>query len=137
MVVSVQGRIQAVSGAQDVVLGSNSYHPAQDAVAGLAKLTWLFRDPQKRLRPFLSLQAGAGQIRHTVTTPARANLTGCGDGPTCKDTVMGGLALAGAGGGVLWKLDDNLAIYAAYNTLVGAPNFMVQGDLNLGIAVMR
>lgn len=137
VVVSVQGRIQAISGAQDVVLGPNIYHPAQYAVAGLAKLTWLFRDPQRRLRPFLSLQAGAGQIRHTVTTPASANLTGCGDGPTCKDTVMGGLALAGVGGGALWKLDENLAIYAAYNTLVGAPNFMIQGDLNVGIAVLR
>jgi hypothetical protein len=137
MVVSVQGRIQAISGAQDVVLGPNTYHPAQYAVAGLAKVTWLFRDPQRRLRPFASLQAGAGQIRHTITTPAGANLTGCGDGPTCKDTVLGGPALAGVGGGAIWKLDDNLAVYAAYNVLVGVPNVMVNGDLNVGIAVMR
>lgn len=136
-VVSVQGRIQAISGAQDVVIGANTYHPAQYAVAGLAKLTRFFRDPQRRLRPFASVQAGAGQIRHTITTPAWANLTGCGNGPTCKDTVMGGLALMGLGAGAIWKLDENLALYAAYNVLVGAPNLMVNGDLNIGIAVLR
>lgn len=137
MIVSVQGRIQAVSGAQDVVLGPNTYHPAQYAVAGLAKLTWMLRAPEKRLRPLVSLQAGAGQIRHTVTTPSSAHLTDCGDGPTCKDTVMGGFALAGVGAGAIWRLDDNLAVYATYNVLMGVPNVMVNGDLNVGIAVLR
>jgi hypothetical protein len=138
MVLSVQGRIQGVSGTQDVVLApADTYHPAQYAVAGLAKLTWFLRSSQRRLRPFVVAQAGAGQIRHTVRTPAGANLTGCGEGPTCKDTVMGGLALAGVGGGLTWKLDENLAAYAAFNLLAGAPNLMVNGDLNLGIAVIR
>lgn len=137
MVLSVQGRIQNVSGTQDVVLGSATYHPAQYAVAGLAKLTWFLRPPQRRLRPFVVAQAGAGQIRHSVTTPAGANLTGCGEGTTCQDTVMGGLALAGVGSGLIWMLDENLAAYAAFNLLAGAPNLMVNGDLNLGIAVIR
>ena len=137
MVVSVQGRIQAVSGTQDVEVGPTSYHPAQYAVAGLAKLTWFLRDSQHRLRPFVVAQVGAGQIRHTVTTPVGANLSGCGDGPTCKDTVMGGLALAGLGTGLTWKLDENLAAYVAFNVLAGVPSVMVNGDLNIGIAVMR
>jgi hypothetical protein len=136
LVISVQGRLQSVSGTQDIEVGRNTYHPAEYAIAGLAKLSWFMRT-QQRLRPFISAQMGAGQIRHTITTPAGANLTGCGDGPTCKDTVVGGLALAGAGAGLTWRLDENLAAYAALNLLVAAPNLMVNADLNLGIAVTR
>jgi hypothetical protein len=137
LVISVQGRLQSVSGTQDIVVDRNTYHAAEYAIAGLAKLSWFVRKAQHRLRPFITAQMGAGQIRHTITTPAGANLTGCGDGPTCKDTVVGGLALAGAGAGLTWRLDENLAAYAAFNLLMGVPNFMVNGDLNLGIAVMR
>ncbi len=137
LVVSVQGRLQYVTGAQDVEIGPRTYRPATLAIAGLAKLTWFPRAARTRLRPFLTAQAGAGQIRHSITTPASANLTGCGPGPTCKDTVMGGLGLAGLGAGVTWMLDQNLAVYAAFNVLAGMPNFVINGDLNLGIAILR
>jgi hypothetical protein len=50
---------------------------------------------------------------------------------------MGGLGLAGLGAGVTWMLDQNLAVYAAFNVLAGMPNFVINGDLNLGIAILR
>jgi hypothetical protein len=85
----------------------------------------------------VNAQIGVGKLRHSITTPASANLTGCGQGPTCEDTVMGGLGLAGLGGGMIWMLSPGLGAYAAVNVLAGFPDFMVNGDLNLGIAVLR
>jgi hypothetical protein len=137
LVISVQGRLQYVTGAQDVVIGPRTYHPAKLAVAGLAKLTWFPRRTQTSLRPFVTAQIGAGQIRHGITTPASANLTNCGQAPTCQDTVVGGLGLGGLGAGVARMLDRNVAVYAAFNVLVGVPHVMVNGDLNLGIAVLQ
>lgn len=137
LVLSVQARLQFVGGTQEVEVGQRIYHPARLALAGLGKVTWFARKGRPRLRPFIVLEAGAGQIRHAVTTPASAQLSDCGDGPTCKDTVMGGLGLWGAGAGVLWMLDRYFAAYAALNVLVGLPNTMVNGDVNLGIALLR
>jgi hypothetical protein len=137
LAMSVQGRLQYVTRTQDVVVEHRTYHPARLALAGLAKLTWFLRDARRKLRPFVNAQVGAGKIRHSITTPASANLTGCGQGPTCKDTVMGGPGLAGLGGGVAWMLRPGLGAYAAVNVLAGFPNFMVNGDLNVGIAVLR
>jgi hypothetical protein len=136
VVISVQGRLQYVAGTQDVVVGPRTYRPARLAIAGLAKLTWFPRTAQTKARPFLAAQAGAGQIRHSITTPASANLTDCGQGGTCKDTVVGGLGLVGLGAGVAWMLAPSFAVYAAVNVLVGVPNVMVNGDLNLGVAVL-
>jgi hypothetical protein len=137
LAISVQGRLQYVTGTQDVGVEHRTYHPARLALAGLAKLTWFLRDARTRLRPFVNAQAGAGTIRHSITTPASANLTGCGQGPTCKDTVMGGPGLAGLGGGLAWMFEPGVGAYAAVNVLAGFPDFMVNGDLNLGIAVLR
>jgi hypothetical protein len=137
LVVSVQGRLQYVTGTQEVKVESRRFHAARLALAGIAKLTWFLRAPPHRLRPFVNLQAGVGQIRHSVTTPASASLTGCGPDLTCKDTVMGGLGLAGLGGGMVWMLDPTFGIYGALSLLAGFPSFVVNGDLNLGIAVTR
>ena len=137
LAMSVQGRLQYVTRTQDVVIEHRTYHPARLALAGLAKLTWFLRDAQRKLRPFVSAQVGAGKIRHSITTPASANLTGCGQGPTCKDTLVGGPGLAGLGGGIAWMFSRGLGAYAAVNVLAGFPDFMVNGDLNVGIAVLR
>ena len=137
LLISVEARLQYVTGTQDVVVDRKTFHPARLALAGLAKLSWFPRHIEAKLRPFVSLEAGAGQIRHSITTPESANLTGCGAGTTCDDTVMGGLGLAGLGGGAIWMIDQTFAAYAAVNLLAGFPNFMVNGDLNLGIAILR
>jgi len=137
LVLSAQGRFQFVTGAQDVHLGQKTYQPAKTAFAGLVKATWLVGNPSKKLQRFLSIQVGAGQIRQTIQTPASANLTSCGEGSSCKDTVAGGMGLVGIGTGFTYRLNETFRAYAALNVLTGAPNFMVQADLNLGLAIVR
>jgi hypothetical protein len=137
LILSAQGRFQVVTGTQDVRIGPHTYQPAKMAFAGLAKATWLLGKVGTKFRPFLSAQAGAGQIRQNVETPASAKLTGCGAGSTCKDTVLGGVGLAGVGAGFIYRLNESLALYAALSVLVGLPDFMVESDLNLGVAVIR
>jgi hypothetical protein len=123
-IISMQGRFQIVSDNQDDSAGW--------AAAGLAKATRLLRKEGDRFRPFVSAQAGIGQIRHSITTSA-----GCGAGTSCKTTVVGGLGLAGAGTGFTYRLDGSFALYAAVNVLAGFPNPTVNGDLNLGLAMVR
>jgi hypothetical protein len=137
LILSAQGRFQFVTGAQDVHLGQKTYAPTKIAFAGLAKATWLLGGTNARLQPFIAGQAGAGQIRQSIKTPASANLTGCGAGPTCKDTVLGGMGLAGVGTGFTYKLNETLRAYAALNILAGVPDFMVEADLNVGLAITR
>ena len=137
LVLSAQGRFQYVTGTEDVHVGRKTYEPADLAFAGFAKVTWLAARPRARFQPLLSAMAGAGQIRHSITTPASANLTGCGDSSTCKDTVLGGLALLGGGAGFRYGVGENLGFYAALNLLAGLPHFMVNGDINVGLVMMR
>lgn len=135
LLVSVQGRLQLVTGAQDVVIGAATYHPARLALAELAKVSWFFGSGSQTWRTFLSAQAGVGQIRHDVTTPTNVPLAGCGQG--CKDTVRGGPGLTGLGAGLAYRLGPGLVAFAAVEALAGIPDFMVNADLNLGIAIMQ
>jgi hypothetical protein len=137
LVLSAQGRFQFVTGAQDVHLGQQTYKPAKMAFAGLIKATWLMGDASTRLQPFISAQAGAGKIRQSIKTPASANLTGCGAGPTCKDTILGGMGLAGAGAGFTYKLNETARAYVALNLLAAFPDFMLEADVNVGVAIVR
>jgi hypothetical protein len=138
LLVSVQGRFQYVTGNQDVRIGARSYDRASLALAGLAKLRWLPRGWQGRMQPVFSVTLGAGQIRHTVTTPSDVVLTGCGDrATTCKDTVLGGPGLLGASAGIVYRVTDSWGLYGALDGLVGIPHFLLNGDLNLGIAITR
>ena len=140
LVLSLQGRFQLVSGASSVkgsevthnpsACNGGTCHPASYALAGLAKATWFLGEP-KRVTPFLSLAAGAGQIREVVSV---GNLSGC---PNCKDTVVGGLGLLGAGGGMTIELSDSLLLVASASALVGVPNLMANLDVNLGLAYVR
>jgi len=137
LIFSAQGRFQYVTGTEIVRIGQKTYHPPVMAFAGLAKATWLSNRPGKALQTMLSAAVGAGQIRHTVTTPTSANLTGCGAGPTCKDTVLGGLGLLGAGVGVRYLLRESVGLYAALEVLAGLPHFLVNADVNIGFSVVR
>ena len=137
LILSAQGRIQIVTGAEDVHLGQETYHPARMAFAGLVKATWLLGNPSTRIQPLVSAQAGAGHIRQSTKTPASANLTGCGGGPTCKDTVLGGVGLAGVGAGFTYRLNGTFRAYLALNLLAGFPDFMLEADLNVGLAIIR
>jgi hypothetical protein len=136
LVFSAQGRFQYVTGTQDIRIRMRTYRPAAMAFAGLVKATWLFVKPGSRLLPYVNLQAGGGQIRHTITTPASANLTECG-GTTCKDTVLGGPALLGTGAGLGYLMSQGLGLYAGCNLIAGFPHFMLNADLNLGLIFVR
>jgi hypothetical protein len=134
LVFSAQGRFQYVTGTQDIRIGRRTYRPAAMAFAGLVKATWLFTRPGSRFLPFVNLQAGGGQIRHTVTTPASVSLSGCGTDTTrCKDTARGGPALVGVGAGFGYRVSHGLGLYAACNLLVGFPDVLVNSDLNFGV----
>jgi hypothetical protein len=137
IVLSVQGRFQFITGTQSVHIGQKTYHPAAMAFAGLAKLTWLLARPGKRIQPFASAMLGAGQIRHNVTTPESAQLTGCSTRLTCRDTVLGGLGLLGAGAGFRFRLLESFGFYAAVNLLAGMPHLMVNADVNAGLVFVR
>jgi hypothetical protein len=150
LVLSVQGRFQIVIGASDVNGGAlnppackgGTCHPSSYALAGLAKATWFFGEP-RRVTPFLSMAAGAGQIRHVVSLPdkdpadpSKPYLAGCPSGG-CKDTVVGGPILFGPGAGVTVELSDSFLILAGVNALAGMPNWMFNLDVNLGILYLR
>ena len=136
-ILSAQGRFQFVTGAQEVHVGQKTYQPARMAFAGLVKATRVLGSANRKLQPFFSMQAGAGQIRQSIKTPASANLTDCGAGPTCKDTVLGGVGLAGIGTGLTYKLNETFRVYAALSVLAGLPDFMVEADVNVGLAITR
>jgi hypothetical protein len=96
-----------------------------------------------RVTPFLSMAAGAGQIRHVVSLPdkdpadpSKPYLAGCPSGG-CKDTVVGGPILFGPGAGVTVELSDSFLILAGVNALAGMPNWMFNLDVNLGILYLR
>jgi hypothetical protein len=137
VVLSAQGRFQLITGTQSVHVGQKTYHPAAMAFAGLAKVTWLAARHGERIQPFVSAMLGAGQIRHNVTTPASAQLTGCGTHPTCRDTVLGGLGLIGAGAGFRFRLLESFGFYAALSLLAGMPHFMVNADVDAGLVFVR
>ena len=146
LVLSLQGRIQIVTGASAVkgsdVTSSTSAcnkgtcQPSHYALAGLAKATWFLGEP-RRVTPFVSLAAGAGQIRHVVNVGGKdKNLSGC-PSTGCQDTVVGGPVLFGPGGGVTVELSDSFLVVASATALVGVPHVMANFDFNLGVAYVR
>jgi len=137
LILSAQARIQYVTGTQAVQIGRKRYEPALLAFAGLLKATWLSVKPGNRFQAFVNVQAGVGQIRHSITTPEEANLRECGPELTCKDTVLGGLAFVGTGAGFRFLVSQGLGLYAAINLLTGVPRFLLNADLNLGVAIVR
>ncbi len=137
LILSAQARLQFVTGAQEVHIGPKTYHPAAMAFAGLLKATWIAARPGRRFQPFAAAMLGAGQIRHALTTPASAHLTGCGSDQTCDDTILGGLAWLGVGTGFRYDLFEGLGFYAAASLLAGLPNVMITADLAAGFAVIR
>jgi hypothetical protein len=106
--------------------------PAKGAIAILGKATWLLGDPAP-FRPFFSLAAGGGEIRHLISIDG---LTDCGaNGRTqCTDTVLGGILLLGPGAGFGYELSKGINFVASLNSLVGLPNPTVNFDLNVGMA---
>jgi hypothetical protein len=131
LMLSVQARLQKVSGPTTVEANGRTYEPASGATAFFAAATW--SPLRSRLRPYLTGAVGGGRIRHVVTL---SNLHDCGPArnETCVDTVGAGPFLAGVGGGVTYDLGDRLALVAGVATQLGAPRFTFNVDLNAGVA---
>jgi hypothetical protein len=131
LMLSVEGRFQMVTGPTVVEANSRTYQPAKYATAVFAQGTW--SPALGRLRPFLSGAVGAGKIRHVVTLPS---LKDCGTArnQVCVDTVGAGPLLAGVGGGLTFDLGTQLALVAAIDTQIGAPDFTFNVDFNAGLA---
>jgi hypothetical protein len=133
LLVSVQGRFQAVTGTNDVYANGRVYHTANYAAAGFLKATWL-PGGGASVRPLFSLAAGFGQIRHVVTFPS---LTTCGphQDEVCVDTIAAGPVALGPGGGIMADLGGGLVAVFQVNTQLTFPTFSfnVDGDLGLGL----
>jgi hypothetical protein len=133
LMLSVQGRFQAVTGTTDVYAADGRvYHAATYAAAVFAKATWLAAG-RGVVHPFFSLAAGGGKIRHVVTFN---DLGDCGANhrQTCVDTIAAGPVAAGPGGGILADLGGPFAGVFQLNTQVTFPAYTFNVDANLGIA---
>lgn len=137
LVVSVRGRLQYVTGSEDVHKDGKTYKTTHMAIAGLAKVAWIMAPPSDAFQPFIAAEGGVGEIRYAVKTEP---LEGCGAnggiGP-CKDTVRGGLGLLGGSLGFFYMLSENMGLYTAVSALGSAPSFSLTADLNFGIAIIR
>lgn len=133
LMISVQGRFQAVLGTTDVHADGRVYHGATYAAAAFAKATW-FSGASARLHPFFSFALGGGQIRHVVTFK---ELAACGPsgGETCVDTISAGPIAVGPGGGVMADLNAAFAVVLQVNTQLTFPAFTFNVDGNVGAAV--
>jgi hypothetical protein len=133
LMLSVQGRFQAVTGTTDVYAPDGVHRAANYAAAGFFKATWIARG-ERSLHPFFSLAVGGGQIRHVVTL---SSLNSCG--PTrdraCVDTIAAGPVAAGPGGGVMLDLARAIALVLQFNTQLTFPAFSFNVDGNVGVAL--
>ncbi|HTA18424.1 MAG TPA: hypothetical protein VK989_03985, partial [Polyangia bacterium] len=131
VMLSLQGRLQLVTGPTVVETTDHTYEPAKYAGAIFGTATW---SPETGpLRPFVSGSIGAGRIRHVVTLPSLKDC-GASHSETCVDTVGAGPFLAGVGGGVTYPLTDNLVLVGALATQIGAPTFTFNVDIDAGLA---
>jgi hypothetical protein len=132
LVLSLEGRIQIISGTTPTPLSENcipSCKPPGTAIAGLLKASWFFSSD--KLSPFVSGGVGAGSIRQVV----KPNGLSCGTPAVqCVDTVTGGPLLLAVGGGIAYQL-GTVALLGSVTTNLGVPNFMLNVDAVLGLAL--
>jgi hypothetical protein len=146
LMLSVQGRFQYIFGTTDLLKpdprtgNERVYHTANYAVAGFVKATWRFGEGT--YRPFFSLAAGGGDIRHVVTfkTLKECGVQTQGGVMTskmqpCTDTISAGPLAFGPGGGIMANVADHVAVVLQINTQLAFPDFTFNGDLDLGAAV--
>lgn len=131
LLLSLQARLQLVTGTTDLIVAGHRYHAAGRAAALFARASWLFR-PRSDFQPLFSLALGVGEIRHVVTF----EFSDCGDDhrQRCVDTVTAGPFLAGAGTGFLYAFNQTIALLVQLNAQLAAPRSTLNFDANLGAA---
>jgi hypothetical protein len=136
MFLSVSGRYQVVEGATDVYTLGRVFHTRRTARAVFSKFGWLFRAPERRLHPYVSLAWGFGQIAHLAPLPRAGRICGPQMNEACVDTVASGPWFLGAGGGLRWSLTDHLQAVLALEAQVSVPHRNYNGDVDVGVAVV-
>jgi hypothetical protein len=133
MMLSLQARLQKITGPTDIYANGRIYHTANFAAAAFAKVTWRFGTGS--LRPFFSLAAGGGQIRHVVKF---SKFTNCGPNhnETCVDTIAAGPVVVGPGGGLAMNINEHFALLLQVNSQLAFPAFTFNVDGNVGVALM-
>jgi hypothetical protein len=147
-ILSLQGRFQVVTGATEYKGAPNTdcedtCFPATTAFLVLARGTWLLGEPGA-FRPYFSLGAGYGNIRHLVNLGAK--LYDCGPkyvpppqkGIACVDTIEQRSIFIGPAAGFFYSLSDSLALTAGVNALLAPTNkgggMGLNFDFNAGVA---
>lgn len=130
---SLQARIQFVSGPTPLVDGSGTHQPAKTGIAALARSSWFFGSGG--LRPYVTAQIGGGQIRHVVVFDKAARMCGASGDQKCVHTVTAGPFLVGGGGGLSIAFTDNVGLIVEINALLGAPKFTAHFDFNGGLSL--
>lgn len=143
LLISLEGRLQFVSGTSDVVMSPpscpTSCSPPSTGIAVLAKASLFFLPGP--VRPFVVGGLGGGAIRQVVKLNVRPDetdgvTTHCGSTgkEACVDTVTGGPFLIAAGGGVAYEI-GSVALLASLVSNIGIPHFMLNFDLTLGVGL--
>ena len=133
LMISLQGRFQAVTGTNDVYADGRVYHTANYAAAGFVKATWV-ATRRGTAHPFFSLAGGYGKIRHVVTFDV---LKSCGPSgqEVCVDTIAAGPVAFGPGAGIFVDLGAHLVGVLQLDTQVTMPAYSVNLDGSLGLAM--
>jgi hypothetical protein len=97
---------------------------------------------QQRLRFFGSAAVGGGEgFRLIVFTGSQVAQVdpkaGQGDSQlgSIRDTVLGGPALVGAGGGIIYEMSKGVSYVMEMNVLAGLPTFSAVADVNFGFQI--
>ncbi|MES1165576.1 MAG: tetratricopeptide repeat protein, partial [Verrucomicrobiota bacterium] len=111
--------------------------PANYAVAFFGRASWFFGSGT--FRPYFSLAAGFGNIRHIVTftslkTASSAGTCGKSGREACVDTVLAGPIFGGPGGGLLINITDHFGVLIDIASVIGFPKFTYHLDFNGGVA---
>jgi Tfp pilus assembly protein PilF len=130
LLLSVQARIQFLSGLTSMTCATTCASPPSTAIAAFARLTWFLSTAS--LKPYLSASVGGGRIRHVAEFP---KFTDCGTGTTtCVESIPAGAVLLGPGAGIVYSLTRGFGLVAGLNTQLGFPRFTFNVDLNVGVA---
>ncbi|HEX3694126.1 MAG TPA: tetratricopeptide repeat protein [Polyangia bacterium] len=122
MAVALQGRNQWIPHS-----GSDAKGAATSANAALLRL--LFFSQPRALRFYGGPVAGYGTFRFLFSAPEPTG------GGTARDTIKGGLFVAGGGAGLSYALTQTLSFMVETNALFGYSAFSVVCDLNAGLQI--
>ena len=96
--------------------------PEVMSVLGLARLKWFVAG--ERLRWFVAMGVGGGQIRHRVLIEEKF-----------VDTRAAGLVATNLGTGVSFMFNRTFGLSAELSTFLLLPELAIHGDINLGVVV--